>query len=112
MYHNGEFVEKNRKKVIYHLEEASIGGLPDARYDLGVEEGNDGRSERARKHLIIAAKQGHDGALNVVKDNFRRGFVSKEDFEAALRGHQAAVDATKSSQREKAYSYAVFNLNN
>jgi hypothetical protein len=30
------------------------------------------------------------------------GFVSKEDFEAALRGHQAAVDATKSKQREEA----------
>ena len=30
------------------------------------------------------------------------GLVSKEDYEAALRGHQAAVDATKSEQREKA----------
>ena len=28
--------------------------------------------------------------------------VSKEDFEAALRGHQAAVDATKSQQRDAA----------
>ena len=31
-----------------------------------------------------------------------RGIVSKEDYAAALRGHQAAVDATKSTQREKA----------
>ena len=28
--------------------------------------------------------------------------VSKEDFAADLRAHQAAVDATKSPQREKA----------
>ena len=32
--------------------------------------------------------------------------MSKEDYAAALRGHQAAVDATKSKQREEAY---VFN---
>ena len=28
-------------------------------------------------------------------------FVSKENYEAALRGHQAAVDATKSEQRDE-----------
>jgi hypothetical protein len=33
------------------------------------------------------------------------GFVSKEDFAAALRGHQAAVDATKSPQREKGEAF-------
>jgi len=30
------------------------------------------------------------------------GRVSKDDFAAALRAHQAAVDATKSPQREAA----------
>jgi hypothetical protein len=39
-----------------------------------------------------------------VKAYFRKGLVSKEDYEAALRGHQAAVDATKSEQREEAYA--------
>jgi hypothetical protein len=28
------------------------------------------------------------------------GLVSKEDFAAALRAHQAAIDATKSPQRK------------
>ena len=54
------------------------------------------------QHFIIAANLGLDEALDEVKDGFRCGFVSKEDFEAALRGHQAAVDATKSQQREEA----------
>ena len=31
------------------------------------------------------------------------GDVSKEDYESTLREHQAAVDATKSAQREEAY---------
>jgi len=31
---------------------------------------------------------------------FRNGLVSKDDLAAALRAHQAAVDATKSPQRD------------
>ena len=54
------------------------------------------------KHLIITANLGHDYSLNVLKSCYREGSVSKEDFAVALRGHQAAVDATKSPQREAA----------
>ena len=70
--------------------------------NLGCVEGDNGRHERAVKHFIIAANLGHDVALKTLKENFARGFVSKEDFAAALRAHQAAVDATKSPQREAA----------
>jgi tetratricopeptide (TPR) repeat protein len=103
MYRLEEGVKKDMKKEVYHLEEAAIGGHPNARYNLGVHEGkNNGRIDRAVKHFIIATKLGHDNALENVKKGFMDGDVSKEDFEAALRGHQAAVDATKSEQREKA----------
>jgi hypothetical protein len=61
------------------------------------------------KHLIIAANQGDDGSLEMLKDAFGEGLVSKEDFAAALRGHQAAVDATKSPQREEAEAMRVKN---
>ena len=104
MYRQGDGVEKDLKKEIYHAEEAAIGGHPDARYDLGVEEQDKGRYDRAMKHYIIAAKAGYDKGLDRVKKGFRSGHVSKEDFEAALRGHQAAIDATKSEQREEAYA--------
>jgi tetratricopeptide (TPR) repeat protein len=102
-YQKGMGVEKDKKKEIYHLEEAAIGGHPLARNNLGCYEGNAFRIERAMKHFIIAAKLGYDKALEAVKKGFRVGLVSKDDYEAALRGHQAAVDATKSSQREEAY---------
>ena len=36
---------------------------------------------------------------------FKEGHVSKDDLAAALRAHQAAVDATKSPQREAADIY-------
>ena len=54
------------------------------------------------KHFIIDTKFGHDISLENVKNGYAAGIISKEDFAAALRGHQAAVNATKSPQREAA----------
>ena len=107
LYRNGKGVEKDMKKAVYHLEEAAIGGHPEARYNLGCYEGRNSRFDRATKHFIIAAKLGHDGALDKLKQHFLMGFVSKEDYEAALRGHQAAVDETKSEQRDAAEDFAA-----
>jgi len=101
MYKNGEGVEKDDKKKVYHLEEAAIGGHPDARAMLGAIEGHNGRVERSAKHFIIGAKLGHDFSLEMVKLGYQNGSVSKEDFASALRAHQAAVEATKSTQRDE-----------
>jgi TPR repeat protein len=106
MYEEGKGVQKYKKKEVYHLEEAAIGGHTGARYNLGAYEWNGRRDdERAIKHFIIAAKQGHNEALEQVKLSFVDGIVSKEDYTAALRGHQAAVDATKSKQRDAAEEF-------
>eukprot|EP00577_Skeletonema_sp_RCC1716_P026252 CAMPEP_0113397364 /NCGR_PEP_ID=MMETSP0013_2-20120614/14338_1 /TAXON_ID=2843 ORGANISM="Skeletonema costatum, Strain 1716" /NCGR_SAMPLE_ID=MMETSP0013_2 /ASSEMBLY_ACC=CAM_ASM_000158 /LENGTH=157 /DNA_ID=CAMNT_0000281937 /DNA_START=512 /DNA_END=985 /DNA_ORIENTATION=+ /assembly_acc=CAM_ASM_000158 len=100
--YEGRVVEKDEKKAVYHLEQAAIGGHPLARYNLGANEKNNGRMDRAVKHWIIAAKLGCDASLDAVKDIFRVGLVTKDDFASALRAHQAAVEATKSPQREAA----------
>ena len=105
LYNNGEGVEKDEQKELHHAEQAAIGGHPLARYNLGCFEGRRGHYDRAVKHFIIASKLGHDESLKKVKDIYKAGFVSKDDFAAALRGHQAAVDATKSPQREAADGY-------
>ena len=102
MHREGLGVEKNKKEEVYHLEKAAIGGEPFARHNLGCIEEENGRPDRAVKHWIIAAKLGYDKSLESLKKSYRRGLVSKEDFAAALRGYQAAVDATKSPQREEA----------
>jgi TPR repeat protein len=104
MYYRKEGVERDMKKAVYHLEQAAIGGHPDARYLLADHELRIGRPDRAVKHFIIAANLGSDLALKCIKDLFvqGQGIVSKEEYAAALRGHQAAVDATKSTGREKA----------
>jgi len=102
LYGEGKGVEKDLKKELYYMEEAAIAGHPGARYALGCYEGRDGRFDRSLKHFIIAAKLGHDGAIQALKGYYADGLVSKEDFAAALRAHHAAVDATKSPQREAA----------
>ncbi len=102
LYQKGDGVEKDKKKEIYHLEEAAIGGHHLARHSLGCYEVNSVRFKRGAKHFTIAAKLGYDKALEEVKRGYRYGNVSKDDLEAALRGHQAAVDATKSKQRDEA----------
>jgi len=43
-----------------------------------------------------------------LKESYPDGLVSKEDFAAALRAYQAALDATKSPQRDKAAEYEIF----
>ena len=102
MYLEGEGVEENMNKAIYHWEEAAIGGHPMARMSLGVVEGDCDSHERAMKHFTIAANHGLDAAVQHLKEGHERGYVSHADFEEALRAHKAAVDATKSPQREEA----------
>ena len=102
LYGDGKGVEKDVKKEFHHLTEAAIGGDHCARYNLGTYEWKNGRVDRAVKHYIIAAKLGFDASLERLNTLHRLGHVSKEDFEAALRGHKAAIDATKSPEREEA----------
>jgi len=102
LYRDGEGVEKDSKKEWDHLEEASIGGHPDARHNLGVREVSKGRIERGKKNFIIAATLGNHESIKALKEGYVKGFVRKEEFGAALRAYQAVVEETKSSQREAA----------
>ena len=105
MYQNGHGVEKDEKKELHHLEQAAIGGHPDARHNLGCVEAINGQHNRAMKHFIIAANLGHDDSLDTLKKAYKAGHASKEDFATALSGYQSAIEATKSPQREEAAEY-------
>jgi hypothetical protein len=102
LYYHGKGVEKDQKKVLYHLEEAAIGGHPLARHELGVIEMENGRPERGVKHFIIAANLGEEDAMKALWECFSMGHVSKDDLTVTLRAHQAAINATKSPQRKAA----------
>ncbi len=103
LYHNGDGVEKDMKKAVYHWEEAAIGGHVIARSNLGIHERqNNGKFDRAAKHFIIAANLGDHDSLQKLEEQVTNGHASKEEYDAARRGYQAAVDATKSQLREEA----------
>ena len=102
MYRKGQGVEQNNEMEKFYLVRAAVAGHPHARFNLGIYEYRNYMFDRAAKHLIIAANQGLDPAIPALKNGYTNGWVSKEDFAAALRAHKAAVDETKSPQREEA----------
>ena len=102
MYGNGEGVEKDAEKAAYHFEKAAMGGDPGARHNLALYEQGNGNTDRAVKHLIIAANLGYELSMKELWNAFKFGNITKEDLDATLRSHQAAIDAMKSEQREAA----------
>ena len=105
MYRDGQGVEKNENKQLNHLTEAAIGGNPNARHNLGCKEMKNGQYDRAAKHFIIASKLGYDKSLKCLREIYKAGLMSKDDFTAALRSYQTAIAETKSPQRVEAAEF-------
>ncbi len=105
MFCKGEGVEKDKERGIHHYEKAAIGGDPTARQRLGRYEEENGNIERAVKHVIISAKLGHEKSMKRLWKYYSNGYITKENLEATLRTHKAAIDATKSAQRDAGEAY-------
>eukprot|EP00956_Cyclotella_meneghiniana_P031631 scaffold83626_cov28-Cyclotella_meneghiniana.AAC.2 len=102
MYRNGEGVERNTKKAVHHWQIAAMTGSMFARHNLGIVEAGNGNIQRSLKHFMIAARCGYQESLDNVKQGFRDGFVTKEEFEKTLRDYQAVYEETRSEQRDRA----------
>jgi TPR repeat protein len=102
MYFRGKGVEKDEEKVACYWVKAAIGGHPQARHNLASYEAKNGNMEKAVKHWIIAANLGYDESMKTLLSFYKLGYITKEEYGATLRAHQAAIDATKSSQRDNA----------
>jgi TPR repeat protein len=103
MYGLGQGVDKDEEKEVYHYEQATIGGHPYARHNLACYEERNGNMERAVKHHIIAANLGYEISMKMLWRHYSAGNISKEQLEATLRAHKAAIDEMKSPERETAY---------
>ena len=86
-YHVGRDTEVDKKKAKHYYEIAAMKGDVYARHNLGALEGKAGNHERADKHYVIAAKAGYRTSLDVVKEGFTNGFVTKEEYESTLRAY-------------------------
>ena len=110
IFYKGIGVEKDEEKAVCHYEKAAIGGSPEARHYLAIIEGNNGNTERAVKHFIIAANLGYEDSMKMLWKHYSAGNITKEDLESTLRSHKAAIDATKSAQRDAAEAYYEFRI--
>jgi len=110
-YNFGRGVEVDKKKAKHYYELGAIGGDVQARHNLGLIEEGAGNRHRAIKHYMIGARAGHEMSLDNVKNSFRNGVITKDEYASTLRGYQKTQDAAKSEAREKAASFHRFMSN-
>ena len=105
MYREGQSVEKDEEKKVYHWEKAAIVGHHDARFNLGCFEEGNGNIDRAVRHFIIAANLGDEGSMKALWKHYSKGNITKEDLDATLRTHHAAINEMKSPERKAAEAW-------
>ena len=104
-YAFGEGVDVDKKKAIHYWELAAMGGVTEARHNLGVEEQEAGNVDRALKHYMIAVKGGLKISLENIQAFYMLGHVTKAEYTNALQVYQAYLDEIKSAQRDEAAAY-------
>ena len=82
-----------------------MGGVVDARHNLGCSEGNAGNTDRVMKHYMIATGSGYSVSLEHIKLMLMHGDATKDDYAKALRVYQANLDEIRSSQRDEAAAF-------
>ena len=104
-YDNGRGVEIDKQKAKYFYELAAMNGSVKARHNLGCIEEQAGNFLRAYKHLILAARAGFKQSLDAVKEGYKDGIVTKDEYANTLRAYQKSHDETKSEARDKDEAY-------
>jgi len=100
-YQNGDIVEKDTRKAIYHRQFGAMAGNVHARYNLGCDEYNAGNMDRAYKHWMISANVGCDLSMKLVQDGYKSGFVTKDDNAKTTRAYGNSIDEMKSYDRNR-----------
>jgi len=98
----GRGVEVDKMKAKYYYELAAMGGYADARHNLGCEEFDDGNEDRATRHFMLAARAGDNQSMGNVTVIFKKGMITKDEYEGTLRVYQKSLDEMKSDARQKA----------
>ena len=109
-YDLGNGVEVDEKKAKYYWELASIGGNVYARHNVACIERDNGNHHRAYKHYTIAARAGMKGSLEMVKEGYMAGFVTKDEYANTLRAYHERQKEMKSDARDKAAASGMFSF--
>ncbi|EJK43788.1 hypothetical protein THAOC_37735, partial [Thalassiosira oceanica] len=98
----GEGVGQDMAKAAEFYTKAATQGHVESRNNLGSLEGKEGNYDRAVRHYLISAKMGHKDSVENIKRLFMAGIATNEQYAAALKGYQNAVEETKSHDRDTA----------
>ena len=101
LYSNGMGVEVDKNKAKYYYELAAMNGCIQARRQLGGIETQNGNVTRGMKHFLIAARAGSKVSLDGVREGFKAGRVTKDEYEEALLAYHKRQNEMKSDVRDK-----------
>ena len=104
-YEKGRGVRRDMKKAVYYYELAAMKGHPDARHNLGCYEDRVPNMKRALKHYTIASGCGFADSVKQVKEMYRCGYATKDDYMKALQAYQSYTAEVKSIQRDEAAAF-------
>ena len=104
-YYNGRGVERDEKKADHYYELAAIGGDEVARHNLGNAEFRAGNWDRALKHYMISAGDGHNNSVKNIQDLYKHGHATKDDYTKALLACQAYLEDVRSEHRDQAAAF-------
>ncbi|EJK65096.1 hypothetical protein THAOC_14097, partial [Thalassiosira oceanica] len=108
VFYTGDGVEEDKPRGIHHWQKAAMKGDTESRHNLGAVEYNNGNYQLAVKHLMISAKMGYEISLNNIKEMFKIGLATKEQYAEALIGYRDAMEEMKSPQRKEAKRLEIF----
>ena len=102
VYRDGEGVRQDKAKGIQLFEKAAMQGHVVSRHNLGCYEVESGNYDRAVRLFLISAKLGYENSVENIKEMFKVGVATKEQYAQALIGYQDAVEEMKSPERDEA----------
>lgn len=106
-YMHGESgLKVDLEKSMHYYELAAMRGGVQARYNLGCFAAKDKKWGVAIKHFTMAVSLGEDESLNKIRQLFKVGVATKDDYAKALQARQEYLDDIRSHQRDEA---AAFN---
>ena len=104
-YELGQGVQVDYKKAIHYYELAAMAGDVEARHNLGNGELRARNFDKALKHFMIAVRGGLGLSLEMIKQMYKNGDASKDDYMTALRLYQEYLGEIKSRQRDEAAEF-------
>ena len=110
LYSNHNMPDQQARRMKY-LEEGARRGNTYCNEILGFLAATSGKHEEAKRHLMTAARSGHEEAMKNLMIHYQQvpgSVVSKEDLATTLRAHKAVIDQAKNAPREYAIRFHAF----